>query len=535
MGDTSPNIDLRQFLSGEKPVTKEKKDAHDLLLDQMVKELAYGNGQEVMRKKAQQMSLDDRVAVAEKAFTFLQKDPQSWEAHLHWQKIAIILQEFDVKRYAQCNAAIVQSTKSALSLLENDAEKDTTDPQLKLADKLKRLYKLISVQSSEEGKKLCTETFLRWEQEMNAKAGKDIPRFVRQQIDYEQKNDAEIIRPRAKDALKKTIDGFATDGKYATMRSKLEQKNEEFFYTSQNKEGKTRTWKVEFYSDAAPLLCFRSVEKAEPGLVFTIDLIDGIEALEADIGKIDRVAERAATDYAQEHGAEQQKVLNGYDLPKDRMIAHVRLFPQSFDEIVSKGLHTSQLLSSTLKSRYGENIVSRPPLFSNEPDQALRKDIEDTLKANGNRPTHFCIDVFSHGTKDHFVFAKKLEAKHLIQIAKDFPQCTFTYNTIACYGGGVMKDITHDEAFAKDENLKSRLTVFTQSKGDVPNLPAHATVATVYYAYLMQALHDGKSYGEAHRIADINVKKHLPLDAEAFIDGMKLSMDKPRNMDNALL
>ena len=156
------------------------------------------------------------------------------------------------------------------------------------------------------------------------------------------------------------------------------------------------------------------------------------------------------------------------------------------------------------------------------------------LKANGGNPAHFCIDIFSHGSKDHFVFEKQLQAKDIVQITKDFPQCTFTYNTIACYGAGMMKGTLENTDFAKDKELQSRLTVFTQSKGDIPNLPAYSTAVTMYYVHLMQALNDGKSYGEAHRRADIEVKKYLPVDAEAVIDGQKLVMDKPLQLDDAL-
>ena len=36
-----------------------------------------------------------------------------------------------------------------------------------------------------------------------------------------------------------------------------------------------------------------------------------------------------------------------------------------------------------------------------------------------------------------------------------------------------------------------------------------------------------EKYGETHRIADVEVKKYLPVDVEAIIDGKKLVMDQP--------
>ena len=53
------------------------------------------------------------------------------------------------------------------------------------------------------------------------------------------------------------------------------------------------------------------------------------------------------------------------------------------------------------------------------------------------------------------------------------------------------------------------------------------TAESMYYIHLMQALNEGKTYGAAHRIADLEVKKYLPMDAEGIVNGDKFVMDAP--------
>lgn len=505
-------------------------------------------GVEGVRRDSQTIEADQQKSVAERIERgLLGTKPESWDELQEWLAGSAVLSVLDPRKHAKLNKSVVKNVQAALEIIEKSDfnedddkvrelyiasgkeyhEKDLTDPLTRLSARLVKLYQLIGIQASPECKQLCIQKFTEWERQMNEKNAEGIPTFLQEQIESSERIGS-LLRPFTKELMKMTLDDFADKGQYPTIRTKLEEDDGEFFYSTKNSDGKSRTWRVENYSADGVLFTFRSIDEEESGLGFTIDMMDGFHGLvEDDPQLIDMRADDAVADYKKEHGKEQQKILNGYDLPKDRKLAHVRLFPQAYDDVVSKGLQSSMLLSTALKTHYGDAVITRPPLFVDDPEQALRQEIQDVFMLNGEKPTHFCIDVFSHGSKDHFVFWKQLEAKHVVQIAKDFPQCSFTYNTNACYGAGMMKGTLDNADFANDKELQSRLAVFTQSKGDSPNMVAYSTASSMYYVYLTQELYAGKSYGEAHRMADIEAKKHLPVDAEGIIHGKKLVLDKP--------
>lgn len=411
-------------------------------------------------------------------------------------------------------------------------KEDKNEKKLRLDQRrLHKIYNLIDAQSSQDAIQLCTAKFVKWEEQMGKKSATDIPRFVQEQIEKEHKTNNEI-RPYMLGRLQKSMQGFAEKDEHSALREQLEEKNGEYFFLSKNKEGGSERWKMEQFSDLVPLLYFRSTDPKKLGCVFSIDLMDGLDAIDEHPEKIGQAADTALKTYRQEHSAEQAEALSNYDLPSDRDIFHLRVFPKKYNGVVLKGLHTSMLLSNTLKQRYKDAMTIRPPIFSDDPETGLRQEIKALLEAHDNKRIHLCIDIFNHGQKDHFSFEKQLEAKHLVQIAKEFPQCSFTYNTIACYGAGMMQGMSNDKSFASDPNLQSRLAVFTQSKGDLVNATATSDAVTMYYMHLMRALNEGKSYGEAARRADLEVKMYLPMDAEALINGRKLVMGKPLTVDN---
>ena len=90
-----------------------------------------------------------------------------------------------------------------------------------------------------------------------------------------------------------------------------------------------------------------------------------------------------------------------------------------------------------------------------------------------------------------------------------------------------------NEEYKQSKDLQSRITLFTQTKGDIPNQMVDPTAAgTHYYLHFMRALKEGKTWGAAARTADIEVKQYMPLDAEAVIDGRKLVMQQEIAQEN---
>lgn len=462
-------------------------------------------------KPTVQSQEDSELNHVQKALDTIEKDEQ---------------EEINQEEKKKAAAESGQSLINRLRIRLTEKSEDKNEKWLRLDQRLHKLYLLIDKQSSQSAIQLCTEKFMEWERKIDTQSTKDIPRFVQEQIDREQKvNDA--IQPYMKERLQKSMLHYAEKDQHMAFRTQVKEENGDYFLLSKNKKGESERWKMEQFRELAPVLYFRSTDPKKPGCVFSIDLIDGLDAIDENPEKIGQAADTALETYQREHSTEQTEALKNYDLPSDRNIVHLRVFPKKYNSVSLKGLHTSMLLSNTLKQRYQDAITIRPPIFSDDPEAALRKEIKVLLEENGNKQIHLCIDIFNHGQKGHFSFEKKLEAKHLIQIAKEFTQCSFTYNTIACYGAGMMQGMTDDKSFASDPDLQSRLAVFTQSKGDVVNMTAASHAVTIYYMHLMRALSEGKSYGEAARRADLEVKIYLPMDAEALIDGHPLVMGKP--------
>lgn len=488
--------------------------------------------------KSKENSLSQKTGRSPESKGLVQKTGADGEVLKNVQKDLDIIEEDERKELEKekNKRKIMKQGQSFVQQLTTLSEtEDRNEKWLRLDQRLLKLYYLIDKQSSADAMQLCTRRFVEWEEQISKQSAVDIPRFVQEQIDREQKmNDA--IRPYMLERLQKSMRYFVKSGKYSDLREQLEklENNGEYFLVSKNKEGTSERWKMEQHGNSAPLLYFRSTDPQKPGCVFSIDLIDFLDVIDKNPEKIGETANVALETYRQEHSAEQADALNNYDLPSDRNIFHLRVFPKTYNIVSHKGLHTSMFLSNTLKQRYKDSMTIRPPIFSDDPEVSLRQEIKTLFEGNKGKPIHLCIDIFSHGQKGHFSFEKPLEAKHLVQIAKEFPQCSFTYNTIACYGAGMMQGMSNEKSFASDPNLQSRLAVFTQTKGDAVNVTAASDAVTIYYMHLMQALNEGKSYGEAARRADLEVKAYLPIDAEALINGRKLVMGKPANSDGDL-
>ena len=105
-----------------------------------------------------------------------------------------------------------------------------------------------------------------------------------------------------------------------------------------------RKWRLTLEHES--LISFRSTSPQETSLVFAAGIKDALDLLENPL-KLDKQLEIAVSEYRLENSQQQRKKMDEYDLPKDKKIAHLRVFPQNYDVMIDNGLMDSMLLSST--------------------------------------------------------------------------------------------------------------------------------------------------------------------------------------------
>ena len=249
------------------------------------------------------------------------------------------------------------------------------------------------------------------------------------------------------------------------------------------------------------------------------------------------LADMAESNYQSEQNG--KSILEKFDLPKNQKTLHLSLLPQHLsgfgEDPVTGNLFPSLIMSQILKQKYGDAIDIVPPIITNTPLLELEKTVQG---ANQNGYKNIMLDIYSHGTKDNLAFDVPLTAKNIVDIVKKYPDCKFTINTSACLGGGLENGIM--EIMNKDTTLQKQLTIFTQTKSDINNLPAvrntnskngPAVGSSNYYIRLMKGLNDGKSYGESVRDADEDSKK-FGTDASSIIDGTLISNRTKNNQES---
>ena len=157
------------------------------------------------------------------------------------------------------------------------------------------------------------------------------------------------------------------------------------------------------------------------------------------------------------------------------------------------------------------------------------------MRVENPKLKHFVIELYNHGSPDSLPFSKPVTAKTLIDIAQAYPSCSFTYSTVACFGGGIRNQFlnelkSHPDLAnridlimeAKPESVTHLVNIHGQSSD--PSTPNRLR-STLYLNELMIGILDQrvKTYGEAVRSADESTKRLFPQDAEEVINGKLIS------------
>lgn len=464
--------------------------------------------------KFDKVSREKFAAIAEKHLE-TKWSPVSWNQMLDVLRQLYLLSLFDAQAGKRHRALAAQVTTAAIEFLKR---KDFSSPQDATRDtheKLLRIYYLQSLQYSTEGQRMCEEVIGTLQENMVRKAKGKIPTILaREEHQYITEEPADASE------IKKLLVGA-----HPEVRRNLHRENGIYVYTHlQN--GRESKWEIACI--AYHFYVLRNT--TNPDAKISLQSRDFINAWEKnDLGKY---IQEAMHNFAMEERG--QEFLNAFDLPKEGAITHIRLFPKQYDYTIASSLRDSAFLSAALRERYGEKMMTLPVVFTLSPKRAL---IDEVRKAHqdGKGSKDFVIDIFSHGSKDHLKFVEPLTAADLVDVIRQFPDCHFTFGTVACFGGGLRNGFL--EEFKKDPKLAKRMQIFIQTK---PTLEGSVTISekdraaenkekrllhsTLYYSYFIRALYAGKTYGQAASEADKMVKRNTYLDPEAIIDGHLITM-----------
>jgi hypothetical protein len=256
--------------------------------------------------------------------------------------------------------------------------------------------------------------------------------------------------------------------------------------------------------------------------------------------KFSEIFARAKKNYEKEKA--QKSKLEKFDLPKDKKGAYLRFFPSKSDDVIASTLQSSGIKAAVLNHRY-PNLKTKPIIFADNFKKALYSNIK---KAYDQGTRFFYIDVYNHGEKKGLGFKALPNAQDIANIIKKFPDAKFVFNTIACYVGCLRKGFL--KAMQLDPKLKKQISVFLQTKPDLVNLVSIVKkpdltkskqfygYSTYYQLFLIKALQEGKTYGQAAVYADQESKKHMYLNPEAIIGGelfVKLEKIRKQKASNA--
>ena len=239
-----------------------------------------------------------------------------------------------------------------------------------------------------------------------------------------------------------------------------------------------------------------------------------------------------AKEYREQEAGDLAKI-KAFDLPKDEPIGYIGL-ADGHDLIFQDGVLGVKSFAEVMSS-LGYNMVSNekdgyaisPEV---EPEIIIKEQIKEFLAKGIN---NIYIKLAGHGNEYGVYFTTKdgqstvLTTNELKDIFNSFPECNFIVSTDACSGGGYADVL---KKYKDPTGKKGRVTVFLQSKIDatnqegrlkgIPGVEGAPKIFSTYYTVsLVHHLLDGKTYGEAHLLADKDTKQIIQCDAEAWRSG----------------
>lgn len=205
-----------------------------------------------------------------------------------------------------------------------------------------------------------------------------------------------------------------------------------------------------------------------------------------------------------------------FDLPRNEPIGYICLTDEDHARS-SSTKRQSTVLPETL-SACGYTMVGGKELVTTvrgNPQEVLEQKIRTLYE---KKVRHFYINLLAHGSTDGLAFPGKASAgslpfQDLADVFSRYNDCTFTVNTIGCFGGGYAKGMKN---FSDVEGMpEGRVTMFLQTKGHTVNYAFYNDILCGFLAKMRDGDADApRTYGEAHYRADQYLKRTRFLDAE---------------------
>ncbi len=276
---------------------------------------------------------------------------------------------------------------------------------------------------------------------------------------------------------------------------------------------------------------------------------------------LDKFLEEVNKEHSLEHDESRRKMLLEKDLKKGET-AFFAVYPKQNDPVITSSLLMSVIKERVFAARYDLPIATGRYYFSDSPLKDIEKEIDRQLVLNP-KIKMFYIDINSHGSDTEFKFKTPLKIVELVELFNKNKYkekgLEFNIETLACFGAGVKQGLV--EAYKKDPNLK--INAFMHTKPYVPNLGISVSsldslvlpedperlkfgftvsdhkgtneqVQLMVYDRLAK-LHppymellfltemmdpNVRTLGEAFHKADLKVREHISINAEAVIGGV---------------
>ncbi len=379
-----------------------------------------------------------------------------------------------------------------------------------------RMYKILHLQRTEEGVKVCADIFYALEDLLEKKLGNRMVDIIKEDISLLEKMDEfSSFNKKQGTVMKEFLEPVLVVND--DVAKGFAMKDGEFGFNNTNAKDYTTFWNVKF---AAGAQYISIIDSNNPQIFLSLNPKEFIKAIEDNA--LASLVEKAELHFDLQKKGED--VLNNFDLPKNKKIIYVRILPKTSDKTLSKSLTEGVFFRSALKHNHKDNLITLPTQFTDDPDATIRS-LVDT-HSNIKRPVHFLIDIVAHGSQEGFLFKEKYTGQNMIDTAKQEKRnSTFTYRSIACHGAGVSKHMKKEEVL-NDPDVSKRLTVFLQNKIYVPNIGSatdeksgNQLNASPGSLYMILGLFENKGYGRSFREADLRVKEMIGTDPESFVDG----------------
>jgi len=463
---------------------------------------------------------DTQRALVQEMVAYLEvNSPNDARSQIQWQTYASLLRGQASERYKLYEPSVGPNLQSFIASTNRWLESD--DPYNEMDRNLRALHVLATVVRPDDVS-LCFDQIKLLEEDLFNRYGVKIEDQIRSDAAYVRANSAsnnQEWRDNALNVLEQDVDWnalnshFEKDGDRRVIRVCGGDENETWEFGASDK------WRPE----GPEGVMFRRVDK--PGAVLHMAGPCGLAAVKN--GNIDCLLIDCSQQYEKARSSENLAKISQFNFPTNEKLAHLRFAPMYADAVIDSTLLASMAHVWALKKRYGDNLIAPPIIFSMNPMEDIRNVIPD-LYSKGVR--NFTIDLSNHGSKSSIEFSHAVNIDALRKLVKEYPDCKFFWESIACYGGGcvgqmqTISDVEDRKGLyiavqTKSHNVNKVIQV--SDRRDITQYDSAHYRGSYYTAIRDLNLLDPElsTLGQVILQTDSECSAVTPLDPETIIDG----------------